>query len=128
MKRKYLADIGFAYSPDKLTGNRKREKKWKKQRKKYGFDEREVWSMECTFYCWLYERLMMYKKLNDSTPLNDSFTFQGKNYRQAELIEMMLERLRYFFSRDTYEYNEKMDDYIHDIEKIWAVILPEMWW
>lgn len=44
MKRKYLDDIGAKDRPDKWNSKSyKRNRKWKKERSIYGFDERETW-------------------------------------------------------------------------------------
>ena len=39
-----------------------RNKFWKEQRKKYGFDSRQIWNLDTTMVELLYERLKMYKK------------------------------------------------------------------
>jgi len=44
--------------------NSGRQKKFNKQRKKYGFDERETWSLDFTSATWLYSHLKMYLKVN----------------------------------------------------------------
>ena len=41
-----------------------RNQKWKKQQEEFGFDERETWNLDFTFFCWLYERLKRYKEIN----------------------------------------------------------------
>ncbi len=60
MKRKYLDDIGITNRPDEYTSTNGADTKWAQQREIYGFDVRETWNMDVSFYCWLYERLMMY--------------------------------------------------------------------
>ena len=58
MGHKYLEEIvdlkKTTYDNYSDTG---RDEKWKEQREVYSFDEREVWNLDCTFFCWLYERL-----------------------------------------------------------------------
>ena len=39
----------------------KRQGRWKKERKKYGFDERQTWNLNTTMIELLYERVMMFK-------------------------------------------------------------------
>ena len=52
MGHKYLEEIvdlkKTTYDNYKDTG---RDKKWKEQRETYSFDEREVWNLDCTFFC-----------------------------------------------------------------------------
>lgn len=41
----------------------KRQKKWKKQQKKYGFDERDTWSLDFRIVAFVYPRLKMLRKI-----------------------------------------------------------------
>ena len=61
MKQKYNEkQIGIG-SPEQYywNGMKKddRQPKWKEQQNKYGFDERETWSLDFTFIAWIYPRL-----------------------------------------------------------------------
>lgn len=49
--------------------NDKRQKIWKEQRSKYGFDEREFWSLKTTFAAFVYPRLKMFSEGFHSFPL-----------------------------------------------------------
>lgn len=128
MKRKYLDDIKVNGRWDQIVDER--EKRWKKQRKKYGFDERETWGLDEAFYEWLYERLKMYKEIGGKVINLDSgkFEYGGKIYSEAELIDEMLKRLEFNFSDKYNDWEEDQYKYVHEIEKIWAVVLPAMWW
>lgn len=128
MAHKYLEDIGVTDGPYNWRGD---SFKWRHERQVYGFDSRECWNLDYTFYLWLYERLMKY--LEDAEPVVD-FTwtkaeYNGKTYTQRELIDMMLERLKRFLTDEDFnDYEEENFKWLHEIEKIWAVILPAMWW
>lgn len=145
VKHKYLDDIGANYNWVYGIENSDRDKRFEEQRKIYGFDERETWDLDGTFYMWLYERLKMYVEIGGQiVDLNyHKFTFKGKEYTQLELINMMLERLEYYFKEDAID--NKMDEYrkqgmdiveadkkayepVMEIGEIWAIILPSMWW
>ena len=93
--------------PDTWNPNDKRQKEWKKQRKKYGFDERETWSLDFSFHLWLYERLKMYKKIAPIDMTYHKFMFKDKEYNQGEMIDMMLDRLEYSFRKDYNDLDEK---------------------
>lgn len=64
--RKYLKEIGIRKDDicvpmtRKKASSKKRQKKFKKQRKKYGFDSRETFYLSVTSAMWLYEHLQMY--------------------------------------------------------------------
>ena len=66
MAHKYLENIlPKGKSPyDFECDDEIRNQKWEKEREQYGFDERETWNLDFTFFCWLYERLKRYKEIN----------------------------------------------------------------
>ena len=66
MAHKYLYDIlPKGKTPyDFEFDDEIRNQKWEKEREQYGFDERETWNLDFTFFCWLYERLKRYKEIN----------------------------------------------------------------
>lgn len=135
MSRKYLEELHSKTVTNycHLLENKEddREAIWEKERQIYGFDNRETWSLDFTFYLWLYERLMMYKEIGGQV-INLSyhrfFKYKNKEYTQLELIDEMLTRLRFCFSEEYNEWDEDHYEYVHEIEAIWAVVLPAMWW
>lgn len=66
VKNKYLEDLGILeddYETNFCNNpGDKRQRKWGRQRKTYGFDERETWNLDHQFIEWLYSHLMMYKE------------------------------------------------------------------
>jgi len=126
--RKYLDDIGVTDRPDTMNMDDSRLAAWEEEREIYGFDERETWSLIYTFYLWLYERLMKYKDLACVDLTYHKFDYNSKEYTQGQLIDMMLDRLRFCFSDEYNEWDSKQWEYVHEIEKIWAIVLPAMWW
>lgn len=129
MSRAYLDDVGH---PEIILdeANDLRRFKWEAQRDFYGFDERETWSLDHAFYCWLYERLRAYLEWNNVNLEFHKFEYRGKTYTQQQLIDMMLERLKFYFDNhmDDWSLTEEQLDYIHEIEYIWATCLMSMWW
>lgn len=145
MGRKYLDDIGEDYSWVWKPEGSERDETFEKEREIYGFDNRETWSLDTVFYMWLYERLKMFVEIGGQVvDLNfHKFDFKGKEYTQLELINMMIERLEYFFNEDARD--SKIDEYrkqgmgifeadnkayepVKEIGEIWALVLPAMWW
>lgn len=128
MAHKYLEDIGVTDTP--WNWHKEDSFKWRHERQTFGFDSRECWDLDYTFYLWLYEHLMKY--LEDAEKMVDltwtKVDYNGKTYTQRELIDMMLERLKRRLSKEYDELNEDDYNYAHEIEKIWVVILPVMWW
>ena len=66
MNHKYLNDIlPKGKSPyDFYYDDEIRNQKWESERQEFGFDERETWNLDFTFFCWLYERLKKYKEVS----------------------------------------------------------------
>lgn len=48
--RKYLDDICVTERPDTWSRNDERQNRWKEERAIYGFDERETWALDYSFY------------------------------------------------------------------------------
>lgn len=132
---KYIEDLGI---PLKNIGTNfcddtdGRNKKWKEERKIYGFDERETWSLDHYFVEWLYSHLMMYMETGGTViDLNyHKFNFEGKEYTQKEAIDYILYACKeYLLCDDIYCGNT--GELIPNTQKairLFAEILPAMWW
>lgn len=127
-KRKYLDDLKIKERPDLWNKNDKRQTKWKKERQKYGFDERETWSMELSFRLWLYERLKYFKKHAPIDLSFHKFEYNKKERTQEELIDEMIKRLEFYFSKEYNDFDRANIDYVDEVEKIWALVIHVMWW
>lgn len=129
MSRKYLDDIGV----DLWSGleDDKRQERWAKEQEEYGFDERETWALDHAFYCWLYERLKMYVERASKIVKLDfhKFEYEGEELTQQECIDRMMYGCEvYFAQEDEWDISEEDRKVISDIAKIWAIVLPAMWW
>lgn len=51
-----------------------RMKRWKKQKKHYGFDDRETWNFHQTLFEFLYTRIKMYDRTNNVDTMRDMVT------------------------------------------------------
>lgn len=129
MKRKYLDDIGMTERPDLWNDKDKRQKQWKKERSIYGFDERETWALDHTFYCWLYERLRMYVDITCVNLEYHKFEYEGEILTQQECIDRMIKGCEIAFKQEN-DWDIPKDDWeaIMDVGYIWALVLPAMWW
>ena len=126
MQRKYLDDLGITNRLDTWNPNDSRQSQWEEQRKIYGFDERETWSLETAFYLWLYERLKMYLEYTIVDLDFYKFEYKGKTYTQKQMIDMMIERLEEYLTDETDE--KSFEKYPNEICEIWALVLPVMCW
>lgn len=126
--RKFLEKIGVTDTPDIWDGKREHRRRWKKQRKKYGFDERETWSLDYTFCLWLYERVKMYyKRASEYVDLEfrNDFKYKGNTYNQKQLIKLLMKKLEKYLTADNPIFETEV---LIEIGEIWAVLLPYMSW
>ncbi|XZH79360.1 hypothetical protein ACSW8S_15955 (plasmid) [Clostridium perfringens] len=133
--RKYIEDLvdDITKTPYGWSNNDEvRKKFWEKQRKEYGFDERETWDLDCTFIYWLYERLLMYKEYAGQAIRLDhhKFIIDGKEMTQIECINKMISNCKQIIVP-----TEKVllsDDKIYNLKKetilIWSECFNCMWW
>lgn len=130
MKRKYLDDLGIKDRHDLWNPNDNRQSIWQRQRREYGFDERETWSLDSAFYLWLYERLKMYLEYASRVVDLDfhKFIFKGEKYTQKQLIDMMIERLENYFANKYDTESEEESSRLDEVAEIWVLVLPAMWW
>lgn len=128
MKRKYLDDIGVKNRPDTWCPNDRRQKKWEKSRKKYGFDQRETYSLDYSWHLWLYERFMMFLECVTIDLDYHKFEFKGEEYTQRQMIQMMIDRLKFSFQDSYNDMDEEQWKYVAEIEEIWAKVVGCMWW
>ena len=120
------------YRPEGWKKPLKRHLKCKLAKAVYGVDPRETYDLDETWRMWMYEHLKMYlKKANPVVDLTEHhFEWKGEQYSQLDMIHMMLDRLEFALNpKSGYDdFNEKDYNYIHEAEKIWAIICPAMWW
>ena len=130
MKRKYLdqANIPNESRPDKWGKGIVRDKKWKKQREKYGFDERDTYSMDTTFYCWLLEHLMMYNEVNNLDLDKCPVKYNEQELTLQECINRMIDGCRIALTNSNYEFDSELKSKVDDVVNIWAVTIHAIWW
>lgn len=130
--RAYLNELECSdpFSFSYTAYNDERASEWEHEREIYGFDSTETWDLAETFYAWLYEHLRMYQdKAGKIVNLHyHKFEWRGKEYYQDEIIDMILERLRFRFSDEYDGFEAEQNLYIDEIGELWAIVLPAMWW
>ena len=122
------ADNAFPYSV--INPNDERSEAWEEERQIYGFDNTETWDLRSSFYAWLYEHLRMYVDAGGEI-INlefHKFEWHGRKYTQLEIINMILERIGFFFCEEYDGFEESHLNYVSEVEELWALVLPAMWW
>lgn len=104
MKRMYLERLGVPYNGS--PGRYKelsffyRLKEWfhefryRRLRRKYGFETREIWNTDTEFFYWVYERVSLFLDDHGYVDLEDADTFdyEGRNLKETlELLKSIVE-------------------------------------
>ena len=134
-KSKFLEDKGFKpknYSINFLEKTDERIEKYREDRKVYGVDPRETWNLDTQFAYWLFTRCSMYlKEASDKVDLSyHKFEFEGKTYTQEEAINQILEWSEPYLKKFSLSGEEetKAYDSFSKACRLWAEIVPAMWW
>ena len=101
---------------------------WKKQQEEYGFDERETWGLDYTFYLWLYNRLKMYDEVNCINTDTHKFEYKGEELTQQDCIDRMIEGCKIAITKDSFKHTDEELEKVDDVAKIWAICINSMWW
>ena len=138
-KRTYLDQIGVFRDerPDGWTSGLKlrRRFRWWRERRKYGFDERETWALDKTIFMFLYERLKRYDEVNT---INTSFhkkeyngivmTFQEAINRMIELSEDLIIKVDSLEIDDGCEGVSRIEQKAEELFGLLSVWIFHLWW
>lgn len=131
-KNKYLDELGIPvkeYGVNFMDEDDPRHEAWKKEREKYGFDERETWNMDRIFAEWLYSHLKMYVDVCNVDLSFHKFNLDGEEYTHGEAIDFILERCVDYLKTESWsDEEERAVEGMYDACRMWAEILPAMWW
>jgi hypothetical protein len=149
MSHKYLNDIGIKsndvciFNTESIDKDKNRQKRFKKQRKEYGFDERETWSMDYTMATWIYSHFKAYKEyaskivnltyhkfnIPEWNEEENVISNEMIEINQEEAIDIVIKNIKFYlkYSDDL----NKGDIAIKKFEyafRIIGIIAPAMWW
>ena len=102
-----------------------RDIQWKEEREIYGFDERETWDMGYSFFCWLYERLMMFKEIEFIDLNFHKFNINGKEMTQIECIDKMLDNCKEIILDGSVNLKTDLRE---EVLSIWKECINALWW
>ena len=128
MAHKYLDDIlPKGKTPyDFECDDEIRNQKWEKEREQYGFDERETWNFDFTFFCWLYERLKKYKEVSPVDLTCKIIKVNNEEKNLGEWLDIMINNAEALILLDMYsEENIKLAEFTIEIFKQTIFYL---WW
>ena len=120
MNHKYLNDIlPKGKSPyDFYYDDEVRSQKWESERQEFSFDEREMWLLDFTFFCWLYERLKKYKEVNHTDLIHKIIKINDKEKSLEEWVDLMISNSKDLILANIYsEENVKLAEFTIEIFK-----------
>ena len=120
MSHKYLDDLLPAgKSPyDFYYTDEVRNQKWEKEREQFSFDEREMWLLDFTFFCWLYERLKKCKEVNHTDLTSKIIKVNNEEKNLEEWINLMISNSKDLILANIYsEENVKLAEFTIEIFK-----------
>lgn len=85
--RKYLDTIGYSTGLEDIDP--KDYLRWKEQESTYGFNDSETWNLDSTMLSLLYERLMMFKDVNNVDLKFHSVSYQGQELNLEQVLDRM---------------------------------------
>ena len=128
MSHKYLDDLLPAgKSPyDFYYTDEVRNQKWEKEREQFSFDEREMWLLDFTFFCWLYEHLRKYREVSPVDLTSKIIKVNNEEKNLEEWIDLMINNAEALILLDMYsEENIKLAEFTIEIFKQTIFYL---WW
>lgn len=123
-RRAYLDSLkNYETTTDWGKDGDKRNRRWQAQRTRYGFDDRQTWSLDYAMTELLYERLQMFLQFSD--PVIDldhhKFSFEDHEYTQREAIKELIRMGKKILQ-------ESEEDLSPRFWLLWATVSPAMWW
>lgn len=139
-RNKYLDALGIPiakYGTNFCDRTDSRWKSWQKERREYGFDNRETWSFDKIYVEWLYSHMKMFVEVGgEFVDLNSDITrykFKAKDGTENELtLEQaigVIENACEKYLTSSEDLDEK-ENYVFspEIMTLLGTILPDVWW
>ncbi len=130
-----------------------KRKKYESQKRRYGFDERELWSLDYTSYVWLYSHLKAlieadmvdWEWKGNFVDSDGEYTEYGKRLIEAgvpnpisteAVIDYLIQRIEeadrliHCYNKNDKTFDNEKQGYVilAEVFRIYGVLLPELWW
>lgn len=112
-------DNYYGYAFDKEMKNDKRKKRWNKQRREFGVDDSETWSLDVTLAHYILPRLKMYNKV--------AFNVIDAPELQKD-VEKMIEAFEIIVSDDNYVPTKEQNEKVQEGLDLFAKNYRALWW
>ena len=95
-----------------------RNKKWESERQEFSFDEREMWLLDFTFFCWLYEHLRKYREVSPVDLTSKIIKVNNEEKNLEEWVNLMISNSKDLILANIYsEENVKLAEFTIEIFK-----------
>ena len=136
---KYLKELGLSDKPywqfDQSLADIKKDTNYQKT----GIHYSEIWNFDEYSLAWLYEHLRYYKdytvtslypSYNKKTGKKENpnmIKYNNKDYYMGSLIDILLDKIRYYFKHDFNDYFKYKTGYLkgHEGEPKWGLLLTD---
>lgn len=132
--RKLLNDLGLKDKDLPWNWNKgdTRQEEWKKERKEYGFDERDTWNLNFTLPLLVYERLKWYRMHApidmDSDYPSNVYEFRGEQVMFGKSIDRILKSFETKLKKDDVKMTDEEYEEYQICWELLGVIMPGLWW
>ncbi len=132
--RKYLNALGKKDSDLPWNWNKgdKRQEEWKKERKEYGFDERDTWNLNYSITILVYERLKYYREFApvemDKIDFSHTYEVDGEKMAYGTIVDRILKGFESYLGTDDIRFDEDVYKEYQECWKLLGIIMPSLWW
>lgn len=132
-RNELLEDIGLKltqYGTNFMNPDDPRAEQWAEERKKYGFDSREIWNMDEIYVEWIYSHFKMYKDIAEvDNHAVDLMYYEEPDevpriVSKAEAIDIILDECKKCLTNGDIDQSCPPRGVMYLI----ADIMPMMWW
>lgn len=131
----YLTELGVEKDDQVFMFAKKnpedpRREIWELQRMVFGQDETELWSLDDTFYQWLYCHLRMFQDVGARKDDDTIVRWKGKDITLDEAMTKIVKWLGYaiLHKYGTLQERAKSTKKAYKATLLWAKIMPYMWY
>lgn len=126
-RRAYLDGIdGYEPTTSWTKPEEDRQPRWAAQQARYGFDDRQTWSLNTAMVELLYERLQMYYTFaSEHIDLDlHKFEFEGRELTQREAVLKLIQLGAIILEDEELEGPSPTNRFW----SLWTIVHPVMWW
>ncbi len=135
--RKLLNDLGIKDRdlPWKYSPKDERQVEWRKERKEYGFDERDTWNLHTTLTMLVYERLKFYREFApismDTPGHSHTYEIDGEELAYGAIVDRILAAFEDYLKGKGEDDIRTDEERYKEYQTAWellGVIMPSLWW